>query len=477
MVLGFITSGLRSKRMHAIEHALALHIKQTPRKIREELRGLVHEFLLLKVKRVYKGEFVYTPTELQHSQSCPDLSLYRDTDSPTTRRKRALSECVPMSDLVRVQSDTELNLIDKERTFNRKVSEQSSLLLRVANALSGMDDDNDEGTRGLNGFSEEDILASETIHSTWTSNTQSTLTIGAIPKRRRAFSEVKFPFSGNKSSPENDNNLTWYGLPSSMKLQQIQEEVKPRNRTASLQPLQPLNLISKIKNTFIGSKEDKERDIEKQGIVPRRDRTFSAPANRYIRQTRSGRSSLYPTDSVLEETSVADFLRVLADLAIPDPTTDTALPTPQRKLGTASLTPPKLSPPRSRRMSIKPPPQSRRGSLINPSQLMQTGRRFSLRPPGHESQSTRKASAAPTLSPVLCSRNPTPPELSVSPPPPYTPFPSDIPGRRSIRVPGSNRRFSLRPVVLTPNLSPVQRQVIRSKENKDDSKEVYNEKL
>ncbi|GJQ77499.1 hypothetical protein Trydic_g20890 [Trypoxylus dichotomus] len=476
MVLGFITTGLRSKKMHAIEHALAVHIKQTPRKIRTELRALVHEFLLLKVKRVYKGEFEYTPTELQHSHSCPDLTLYKDVDSPTTRRKRAFSECVPMSDLVRVQSDTDLNLIDKEKTFNRKVSEQSNLLFRVANALSGMEDE-DEGVRGINGFSDEEILSSEVINSTWTSGSPNTLSVGPILKRRRAFSEVKFPF-GSKANLQGDSNLTWYGLSSTTKLQDVKEEnqyEKPRSRTLSTQSMQPSNLLTKLKNTIIGSKEGKEKnlDIEKQEIVPRRGRIYSTPTNRYIRQTRSGRNSLYPTDSVLEETSVADFLRVLADIALPD-TNETTLPTPQRKLGTACLTPPKLTPSISRRL---PSSQNRRGSLINQPQLSQTGRRASLKPVLPDSQTMRKASIAPTLSPVPDSRNMTPPELSASPPPPYTPFPNDVPERRSIRVPGSNRRFSLRPVILSPNLSPVQRQVIRSKENKDESSEIFSEKL
>lgn len=467
--------------MHAIEHALAVHIKQTPRKIRTELRALVHEFLLLKVKRVYKNDFIYTPTMLKHSQSCPDLTLYSETDSPTTRRKRAFSECVPMGELVRVQSDTELHLIDKERTFNRKVSEQSNLLLRVANALSGMDSD-EEGQQGISGYSDEEVLASETSNSTWTSATQKTTTLAPLFKRRRAFSEVKFPFAGKSNLDE--NNSTWYGLPPSLKLQEIKEEAqhgKSRSRTLPIQQPSASNFISKIKQTLIGSKENKDKpvDVEKQEIVPKRDRTYSVPTGRYIRQTRSGRSSLYPTDSVLEETSVADFLRVLANITLPE-SNESTLSTPQRKFGTASLTPPsQLTPARSRKASIRPPTESRRGSLFNPPQSYQTNRRFSLRPVV-ESVQARKTSLVPTLLTVPPHRelSTTPATTSLnSPPPPYTPFPIEGPTRRSIRVPGSNRRFSLRPVVLSPNMSPVQRQLMRSKENKDDSKEVFNEKL
>lgn len=483
MVLGFISSGLMSKKMHAIEHALAIQIKQTPRRIRSELRALVHEFLLLKVKRVYKDEFVYTPTELQHSQSCPDLRLVGNVDSPGTRRRRALSECVPVSDLIRIQSDTDLNLIDKERTFNRKVSEQSNLLLRVANALSGMDSDEEE-TGGIDNFSDEEILASESTNSTWTSINQKTSNLAPPFRRRRAFSEVKFPF-GNKLNSENDNNFTWYGLPSTVKLQQIREEAQNYRSTSGTLPVQPHpspNLLSKLKNTLMAAREGKQRntDVEKQEIVPRKDRIHSVPASKYIRQTRSGRNSLYPTDSVLEQTSVADFLRVLTDLSVVN-TSETSLHVPQRKFGTASLTPPRLTPPMSRRVSIRPPSQSRRGSLISPPQLHQASRRFSLRPVFPEPLTVRRPLNIPTLPPALANRrlstNPPIIETNNSPPPPYTPFPSESSARRSIRVPGSNRRFSLRPVTLSPSSSPVKRQVIRSRENKDDSKEVFNEKL
>lgn len=60
MVMGFIARGLRSKKVHRIEHKLANTIKQTRSKIWHEfvhdvthVRRLLNEMYLLKVKVIF----------------------------------------------------------------------------------------------------------------------------------------------------------------------------------------------------------------------------------------------------------------------------------------------------------------------------------------------------------------------------------------------------------------------------------------
>lgn len=155
MVLGFITRGMRSKKMHALEHKIAINIKRTNNKIREELRSILNEYLLMKVKRVYRDRFVYVPSKCNRSQSCPDLTIWRGEKSPKIARKRAFSECRSGSsrdDLQRIQSDSDLHRIDMEKTFkNRpatKMVESSQLILKVVNALGNVDINNRKDAGG-----------------------------------------------------------------------------------------------------------------------------------------------------------------------------------------------------------------------------------------------------------------------------------------------------------------------------------------
>ena len=434
MVFGFISKGLRSKRVHHIEQTLARNIKKTPYWIRQELRGLIEEFLLLKVKRGYKGEFVYTPTLLDKSESCPDLTIYRDMNSPTMMRKRAFSACVYDDELSGTHSEDDVR-VDSDLTFTRRLSAESNLLIRVANALGNLEDGaspENEPEGAVHGFSDRDILSSET----------------ARPRiaRQRAYSEIKFPF-GDKI--REDENLTWYGPSATLKLQAIREKAshgKARSRTL---PVQQPGFITKIKNTITGHKE-REVDVERQdgAFKTIRSRANSVAPAHYLKETRAGRKSLLPglNDAVLEETSIAEFLRALTAISVPE--ASAALP--QRKLGTASLTPPKESPLRIRRFAIRPV-QSRRSSLM-PSSADVNSRRLSLRPPSVDAHF-----------------------LSPTPPPPYTPLVEEGRKRMSIRAPGSNRRYSLRPVSLiapNSNSSSVQRQVYKSKD-RDDGKDSF----
>lgn len=472
MVLGFISRGMRSKKMHELEHMLAYNIKRTPQKIREELRSLLHDVLLMKVKRVYKEEFIYTPKKIERSQSCPDLSIYRNTDSPMFRRKRAFSESVQrIQGFHRIQSETELDKIDKERTFQPTdaLMEQSDLLLRVVNALGSyqhVDSRSDSETEGgIDCFSDSDILASEKFGSAWTISSQKYTKMPQM--RKRACSEIKFPFP---EATEKANNLTWYGPAATRKFLEMREKVlgvRPRSRTLSMQPASSSSLLSRIRNTFKTTRDDKNKnlDIERQDYISHTPKGRASKEKldqeNYLKKTSIGRSSLFTSsedrspkvpkirkysvfaspDPVLENTSIADLFRALTAISVPEAVNAV----PRRKLGTASLTPPnQISPPRNRRLPIRPNLQLRRSSLMPPTPTNDnTNRRLSLRP-----------------SPPLTESS------DFLTPPPYISFSSNP--RRSIRAPGSNRRYSLRPV---PNISttpsPVQRQIMKTKE-KDD---------
>lgn len=439
MVLGFISRGLRSKQVHQIEHLLANNIKKTPYRIREEFRAILHDFLITKVKRVYKGEFVYTPRKIERSVSCPDLRIYRNEDSPISKRRRALSEALYVDYNQRIQSDTELDKIDKERTFEpaKALMKQTDLLMQVVNALGSYrsSDESDDSDGGIHCFSDEEILASEKIE---------------IPKRKRAFSEIQFPFANDYEKSE---NLTWSGPLATKQIIEMREKVKYgkcRNRATVPEDSTP-SLIQRIRNTFKSPSKENVKNFDVEAGIN----------DSSVNQTKSGQSLLpdftpkyaktktrkYSVpESVLENTSIAELFRAIT--AISTPPNETINPLPKRKLGIASLTPPlQVTPLRHRRLAIRPVNQSRRSSLLSNSNHETYNRRLSL--------------------------NPTPllklPDITITPST-TTPLNAGLPptGRRSIRVPGSNRRYSLRPVTnatITP--SPVQRQILKAKD-KDD---------
>lgn len=459
MVLGFISRGLRSKHVHQFEHMLANNIKKTPHKIREEFRALLHDFLLTKVKRVYKSQFNYTPRKIERSVSCPDLNIYRNDNSPLFRRKRAYSEAAYIDYNQRIQSDTELDKIDKERTFEpaKAIMQQTDLLMMVVNALGGLKkvNDSDDSDGGINCFSDEEILASERIEN--------------IPKRKRAFSEVQFPYV---EDDEDTSNLTWSGPFATKQIMQLRDKVKQgklRLRAASTQESTP-SLLTRLRNTFKSTSKEsmKNIDVERQpvkddgfGKVTSKEK-LSKECRDYINATMGGRPSLFESppkytktkhrkysapESVLENTSIAELFRAITAIStLPNGEEEEVNKSPKRKLGIACLTPPEqISPPRVRRLPIRP--VSRRTSLMPTHTCETRNRRFSLNP-----------------SPLL-NKIPDSFTLPITPPS-YTPLPSV--GRRSIRAPGSNRRYSLRPVTnITTTPSPVQRQIMKTKD-KDD---------
>nr|CAH7751209.1 unnamed protein product [Callosobruchus chinensis] len=338
MVIGFITQGMRSRKLVQIEKMLADNIRKTPQRIRNELRTLLHELLFMRVKPVYKGEFEYVPHVLEHSQSCPELRLLgldeHPKESPNSARKRAMSECYPLAMTIvaptaaaKMQSETELERIDKERTFKPSDAfmQQKDLLLKVVDALSAQRFDDG----GINCFSDQEILASENL----------------TPRRRRAASDSlpSTPMPLMYSKPE--GGYTWYGNDATKASLEFSKQRRARAFSLAATKLEGPSILKRIKNRFnIKSKDEKQPvsiDIEKQNLE---SQYLKMPTSRTPDSTKdaNGPTSLPTdpaallTDRVLEQTSIADFIRALSAIAVPeDATAYLREQQPKRKVGVA----------------------------------------------------------------------------------------------------------------------------------------------
>ncbi|KAF5277616.1 hypothetical protein FQA39_LY06109 [Lamprigera yunnana] len=427
MVMGFVASGMKSKKLCAIEHKLALNIKRTNTKIREELRTMVNEYLLLKVKRVYRDRFIYVPHQYTRSQSCPNLNMYSPSPSPKISRKRAFSTCATTTKVTRNQSDSDLERIDKERTFNpcNAIIEPGQLLLRVANALGGYESLDSSSsissqTKGVDLFSSKEILANEKKGSGWSLGGQKLPAKPPRMARQRAASECKNTF---KCTPViESSDLTWYGPAATKRLQELREQAKYEKVNQKLLPQftpfnKPPKLLTRIKNSLkTNTDSENVRNIDVEG------QNYFAPSTRSRAQSLNDDDATYNRvrddlnhQCVLEETSIADFLRALTAISVPEVPSDmfeTAASQPCQRMRRRPIQS------YSRRTSLIPPQQSRDGNQE---------RRYSLRL-----------------------------NLSTEPPPPY-----ERPGAGSPRVVNKSRKFSLRPTNITPASNSLQRNIFK----------------
>jgi len=175
------------------------------------------------------------------SESCPNLFMDGDDDDvdggdqeakiiPNIKhRERAFSECIKMKrqrkptsvssmTLNRVQSDSDLSNIDKEKTFAIDATRASmsvqpgELLAKVVVALGGFRNatsyvDDEYGSNsitaamGIHGFSDSQILASEqNFHSDWSIGASEKSCVSLPPnigmnreRKSRATSEIRIP--------------------------------------------------------------------------------------------------------------------------------------------------------------------------------------------------------------------------------------------------------------------------------------------
>ncbi|EFN84522.1 uncharacterized protein LOC105183149 isoform X2 [Harpegnathos saltator] len=560
MIMTFIARGMRSKKITRLEHKLAMNLKHTQSKIWNEfnkevdyLRRVFNELQLSKVKRVYVDEYDYEvpPAKLSRSNSFPDLRTLMiggciENYTPPHPRRRANSEVVPADQLTRVVSETDLQRIDKNATFAAHAMVQpAELLARLVNILGYIpplppddinDWDQDENQSNQADMQTEQCKTADSFNSIKQTPKVSQWRIGGerfpfTKPRSRATSEVRLHVTKNDFNvPRENSEWTWSGPVASKKLQEL---MKARDTTA-LPTSKDSNgksyrfpsfalPISATKNLFPRwrrqskrssdtnpntksidktTTDDNEKNSQQNSIGPlpsyldeRRDST----AKRYYTHTGGNLSNYLEGNALLEETSLADFLRALTALhARVGTVPDEYVAKPKRKLGTASLTPPKLpslftlfspsapvsgtqsnqdtvtgtqSYQSSRRMSLRTtennysgsntPSFFRRGSLaIKP-------RRFSLRPVATPVSPPTPpdygSSRLPNLHPLnlrIDESNlqeayvPSETFFSVSPKEPLVNM-EGPPGISSpIKPPSNIRRFSIRPAQLNVQTSP-----------------------
>ncbi|KAG5341138.1 ORK1 protein, partial [Acromyrmex charruanus] len=461
MIMTFIARGMRSKKITRLEHKLAMNLKLTQSKIWNEfnkevnyLRRVFNELQLSKVKRVYVDEYESEepPAKFPRSNSFPnlrDLTIGGYVDIPHPRR-RANSEVVPMDELTRVVSETDLQRIDKNATFAaHAIVQPAELLARLVNILGYIpprDDFECDQTE------EQADAQNETQHSKsidqGPANNVSHWTIGGekfpfSKPRSRAASEIRLRTTKD-DSVQGNTEWTWSGV-ASTKLQEMMKNNdttisskdnpnKPYKKFASLAlPLTASkNLFPKWRKQFANKRssdvgfntekaveitdENEKSNQQNNSIGPlplyldeRHDSISSRP--HYYTHTGGNLPNYLENNNILEETSLAEFLRALTALhARVGTVPDDYVTKPKRKLGTACLSPPKLpslftlfsNAPGSvsanqsnqntvtgaqsnRRMSLKLSPDNYSGSNT-PTSYVRKGsvpvkpRRFSLRP-------------------------------------------------------------------------------------------------
>lgn len=370
----------------------------------------IYVFSIIDFQRIYVDECNYEipPSKFCRSNSFPDLRdlLYasKEKDEIYQRpRRRANSEVVPMENQVtRVVSETDLQRIDKTATFaTHAMVQPAELLARLVNILGYIPPaTEDTGADGSNqttyvgqeqvGYHSDkleenkEILERESTHAFNTGSRIWTIGHEKIPRfvrpRSRAASEIRIQETKNE-----DRNIerTWSGPTAARKIQELmksrvnessskERDIKDTKfsklRNFALTKNVPKALSNPWKNRFSISSEKKisefdrninDKDLGGQGSLSIDDRRESIASNLNPRRyyyTHTGAANNFNNNvnnNLLEETSLADFLRALtvlhASVAANNGNWTSATnedqirrDQPRRKLGTASLTPPKL---------------------------------------------------------------------------------------------------------------------------------------
>lgn len=169
---------------------------------------------------MYKDEEEPVSTMRPRSSSDPmlyDLSSH-DNDIAAgfgVWRMRSNSETVASTQkLPRVSSESDLGRIDRDATFKTAAAmiQPGELLAHVINALGDED-------KGVQGFTDEEILAGEDRRSTWINNRDA-----IIKTRGRAASDVRIPMREKESNAE----WTWSGVEGSRRVHELFRERQKR---------------------------------------------------------------------------------------------------------------------------------------------------------------------------------------------------------------------------------------------------------
>lgn len=317
MLLGFITSGLRSEGVHRLEQKLANQFKSTQNRILQGftrdvavIRKIINEANLIKLKPIYVEE----APRLCQSASCPELTFYAEPRDPVYKRKRANSENIHLSrDMLRIQSDTDLLGIDKEKTFTASaVVKPAEFLARVVNVLGNYEDQQqrEREEQGVHMFDDRDILASEKP-PLWSIGNDSILSNSPYSMRNRALS-VAVPNYRKESIPKINNDHTWtngvrpdfesinkrskLSLPTSgLPMYPVRDDNQPRGLLS--------RLFRKSSSTENPLPPSPDSPIEKPRNRTRRGSFFPTidtsqeknDADKYKEKTKRGRHSIFPT--------------------------------------------------------------------------------------------------------------------------------------------------------------------------------------
>ncbi|XP_075977013.1 open rectifier K[+] channel 1 [Anticarsia gemmatalis] len=327
MLLGFITSGMRSERIHRIEQKFACQIKNTQNRILQgftkdlsALRKIINEANLIKIKPVYVESFPTIP----RSKSCPIFTYDVEPRFPVYKRKRANSENIQITakDMLRIQSDTDLLGIDKEKTFTASaIVKPAELLARVVNVLGGLEQQNAaQKDKGVHLFDDEHILANERPPM---------FSIGKDRIHRTRALSVAVPNYKKEPVPqETYNEYTWTNGESAEK---FRKEANLRSGKLSLpskpeESVVPQNIItrfffrkpsssetptefikSSMKSKIVGPQAINENA---GGTKPRRGSIFPSfnfgseeknEADAYKEKTKKGRHSIFPSFDFSED--------------------------------------------------------------------------------------------------------------------------------------------------------------------------------
>ncbi|XP_052868546.1 open rectifier potassium channel protein 1 [Anopheles cruzii] len=382
MILGFIAKGISHKKIQRLEKALASNLIETQSRVWNGvtkdisyLRKILNEVYMLKFKPVYDEPWDRWQSAVckGRSASCPELSLYRSPSSPTTRRRRANSEsAVTLADrkltgpgsLVRRLSDTDLQRINREKTFGvQALVQPAELLARVVTALGNItaspDDDQSILERaslnaGVNCFSDSQILASERTWSGWSINgSDKSAYLTAPPMMRpRAASDIGMQLH---VPPEDANEWTWSGGDNSQiqQIMQIRQKVKQKdnllraalsknapygsNLTINVPPMLAeegktvstvnrgmLQRLNPFRKRSTATDKAPRLDVEAgpggleaylSASIKGRRSMFNLPTSSYLTTTSRGRASILSMppqhEELLETTTIGDLLRAL----------------------------------------------------------------------------------------------------------------------------------------------------------------------
>lgn len=444
--------------------------------------------LCIRFQPVYNEDERISNFSLPRSASCPELTIYSSQVPPTMRRRaysevRGPDESVTSSTLTRVQSDSDLSRINKEKTFegSETLFDTNNLLARVVSALGSIRPVDEDGQSvldialdgGFHGFSDSQILADERTLSGG-SLAQSDTSFPNFPRQRaRAASVFHTP---SHHYIQDSNEWTWSGDNAQIQ-EYLRKNTKKKNslyRAAftsnnklngnrSLSINMPasddnipfttnkglLNKINPFKKTFGRPIPEPEQQRYLERTARGRESKVSLTKQKYLSATARGRSSVFSilsttdekNNDVLENTTIADLIRALEVVhtkanGSDTPLLDDYMDAPRRKMGTACLTPPKKghnnplvtvfpsafgsSSAAARRASLRP--VNTYNTVFNSKAMPNLNRRQSSHAAADASNYSRRPSIRPTN------------------PPPYVAKESPKP---------LSRRFSIRPTNLS----------------------------